>query len=126
MKLNVMFTGAAFFLTLIGILSLLAPAFPALAETDANGNFGIMGGGASTLSLGIIAWLVRNVEASKMRDSVVLGYTILFALLAVVSIYGSFLDMPTANISWAPALIWALLAVGFFMAGKASMSKSAS
>jgi hypothetical protein len=73
-----------------------------------------------------MAWLVRNAEASKTRDSVVLGYTILFALLAVVSVYGSFLDMPTASISWVPALIWALLAVGFFMAGKASMSKSAS
>jgi hypothetical protein len=125
MKLNVMFTVAAFFLTLIGILSLLAPAFPALAETDANGNFGIMGGGASTLSLGVIAWLVRNAEASKMRDSVVLGYTILFALFALVSFYGQFF-VPGGDGSWVNGLIWILFTVGFFMAGKSSMSKSAS
>lgn len=125
MKLNVMFTGAAFFLTLIGILSLLAPAFPALAETDANGNFGIMGGGASTLSLGIIAWLVRNVEASKMRDSVVLGYTILFALFALVSFYGQFF-VEGGDGSWVNGLVWILFTVAFFMAGKSSMSKSAS
>ena len=125
MKLNVMFTIAAVLLILIGILSLFAP--PAMfGTTDVAAAFSGKLGGVSWLSLGVIAWLVRNAEASKTRDSVVLGYTILFALLAVVSVYGSFLDMPTASISWVPALIWALLAVGFFMAGKASMSKGAS
>jgi hypothetical protein len=34
--------------------------------------------------------------------------------------------MPTHNISWGPALIQALIAIGFFMAGKASMLASAS
>ena len=125
MKLNVMFTIAAILLILLGILALFAP--PALVgTTDVAAAFSGKLGGVSWLSLGVIAWLVRNAEASKTRDSVVLGYTLLFALWAVVSVYGSFLDMPTASISWGPALIWALLAVGFFMAGKASMSKSAS
>jgi hypothetical protein len=78
------------------------------------------------LALGVIAWLVRNADASKTRDSLVLGYTILFALWAIVSIYGSFLDMPTHSISWLPALIQALVAVGFFVAGRSSMSKSTS
>jgi len=83
-------------------------------------------GGVGFLALGVIAWLVRNAEASKTRDSVVLGYTFLFALWAVVGVYGSFLDMPTHSISWLPALIQALLAVGFVVAGRSSMSKSAS
>ena len=125
MKLNVMFTIAAVLLILIGILSLFAP--PAMfGTTDVAAAFSGKLGGVSWLSLGVMAWLVRNAEASKTRDSVVLGYTLLFALWAVVSVYGSFLDMPNANISWIPALIQALLAVGFFMAGKASMSKGAS
>jgi len=125
MKLNVMFTIAAILLILVGILSLFAP--PAmLGITDVSAAFSSKLGGVSWLSLGVMAWLVRNAEASKTRDSVVLSYTILFALWAVVSVYGSFLDMPNANISWIPALIQALLAVGFFMAGKASMSKGAS
>ena len=125
MKLNVMFTVAAILLILLGILALFAP--PALVgTTDVAAAFSGKLGGVSWLSLGVMAWLVRNAEASKTRDSVVLGYTLLFALLAAVSVYGTFLDMPTASISWGPALIWALLAVGFFMAGKASMSKSAS
>lgn len=125
MKLNVMFAIAAIVLILVGILAVFAP--PTLSgTTDVAAAFSGKLGGVSWLSLGVMAWLVRNAEASKTRDSVVLSYTLLFALLAVVSVYGTFLDMPTAKISWGPALIWALLAVGFFMTGKASMSKSAS
>ena len=125
MKLNVMFTIAAVLLILLGILSLITPP-GMLGTTDATAAFESKLGGVSWLSLGVIAWLVRNAEASKTRDSVVLGYTLLFALWTVVSIYGSFLvDLPSHNISWVPALIQALLAVGFFMAGRASMSTSA-
>jgi len=128
MKLNVMFTIAAIFLILLGIVSLLGPvvapaALVGVGVVDATARFDSKLGGVTWLSLGVMAWLVRNAEASKTRDSVVLGYTLLFALLAVVSVYGSFLvDMPSRSISWVLALIRALLAVGFFMVGRASMS----
>ena len=126
MKLNVMFTIAAIVLILVGILAFFAP--PALVgTTDVAASFSGKLGGVTWLALGVMAWLVRNAEVSKTRDSVVLGYTILFALWMCVSIYGIFLvDMPSHNISWGPALIQALLAIGFFMAGRANMSKSAS
>ncbi len=124
MKLNVMFTIAAIVLILLGLLSFFAP--PALAGTDPTAGFSAKINGAISLALGVMAWLVRNDGPSKTRDSVVLGYTVLFALWAAVSTYGIFLtDMPSHNISWGPALIQALLAVGFFMAGKASMSARA-
>jgi hypothetical protein len=125
MKLNVMFTIAAIVLVLFGLLSFFAP--PALAGTDATAAFSAKIIGVVLLSLGVMAWLVRNAEPSKTRDSVVLGYTLMFVLWAAVSTYGIFLvDMPTHNISWGPALIQALLAIGFFMAGRTGMSKSAS
>ena len=121
MKLNVMFTIAAIVLILMGLLSFFAP--PALRGTDLSAAFSTKIVGVISLSLGVMAWLLRNAEASKTRDSVVLGYTLLFALWAAVSLYGVFLvDMPAHNISWGPALIQALLAIGFFMAGRASMS----
>ena len=127
MKLNVMFIIAAILLILAGIVSILgavvAPA--ALGALGDYAAFNTMLAGVGWLSLGVIAWLVRNAEASKTRDSVVVGYTFLFALWAVVSIYGTFLDMPASNISWVPALIQALIAIGFFVAGRSSMSKSA-
>ena len=125
MKLNVMFTIAAVVLILLGILSFFAP--PALRGTDPSAAFSAKINGVVSLSLGVMAWLVRNDGPSKTRDSVVLGYTLLFALWAAVSLYGVFLvDMPSHNISWGPALIQALIAIGFFIAGRASMSKSAS
>ncbi|WKZ35174.1 MAG: hypothetical protein QY332_16295 [Anaerolineales bacterium] len=124
MKLNVMFTIAAIVLILFGLLSFFAP--PALAGTDPTAAFSAKINGVILLALGVLAWLVRNDGTSKTRDSVVLGYTLLFVLWALVSLYGVTLtDMPSHNISWIPALIQALIAVGFFMAGKASMSASA-
>ena len=128
MKLNVMFTIAAVFLFLIGVLSFLAPVVaPAmLGGAGDQAAFSAMLLGALALPLGVTAWLVRNADASKTRDSVVLGYTLLFALWAVVSLYGTSLDMPSHSISWVIGLIQGLIAVGFFMAGKASMSSSAS
>lgn len=86
MKLNVMFAIAAIVLILVGILAFFAP--PTLSgTTDVAAAFSGKLGGVSWLSLGVMAWLVRNAEASKTRDSVVLSYTLLFALLAVVSVY---------------------------------------
>jgi len=129
MKLNVMFTIAAILLILIAIVSFLAPVLPALGATNAYGTFGMMIGAACMLSLGVIAWLVRNAEASKTRDALVLGYTLLFGLWAVESLvgqFGQFGALPAHNASWVIALIQAFIAVGFFMAGKSSMSKSAS
>jgi len=132
MKLNVMFTITAVFLILVGILSLLGPVLApgALASAgilDATARFNSMLAGGGWLALGVIAWLVRNAEPSKTRDSLVFGYTLLFGLLAVVSLYGITLsDMPSHASSWVGALIWALLAVGLFIAGRASMSTSTS
>ena len=126
MKLNVMFTIAAVFLILIGILSFVSQAVPALGVTDTSAAFSSMVIGVMAVSFAVIAWLVRNADASKTRDSLVLGFTLLFALWALVSIYGTFIDMPSNNISWVIGLIQGLIAVGFFMAGKASMSKNAS
>jgi hypothetical protein len=121
-----MFTIAAIVLILMGIASMFAgPAM--LGTTDATAAFEGKVAGVTWLSLGVMAWLVRNAEPSKTRDSIVLGYTFWFALWAVVSVYGFFLtDMPSHNISWAPALIPALLAIGFFVAGRSSMCEARS
>jgi hypothetical protein len=130
MKLNVMFTIAAIIMTIIGLAQLLAPVAMVAAagiETSLSSAYlmTIRFAGVELLGLGLIAWFVRNADASRARDGVTLGFTIYFALHALTSLYGQFTDT-TTSAHWVVATIQALIAVGFFMAGRANMSKSAS
>lgn len=129
MKLNVMFTIAAVYGIVLGLFELLAPAAASagmLTEGMPDMLFMIVRfWGVSYLGLGLIAWLVRNADASKARDGVTLGFTIFFAIHALTSLYGQFTDASTST-HWIMAIVQGLIAVGFFMAGKASMSTSAS
>jgi hypothetical protein len=130
MKLNVMFTIAAIVMTIIGLAQLLAPITMVGAagiETSLSSAYlmTIRFAGVELLGLGLIAWFVRNADASRVRDGVTLGFTIYFALHALTSLYGQFTDT-TTSAHWVVATIQALIAVGFFMAGRASMSTSAS
>ncbi|MBM3126004.1 MAG: hypothetical protein FJZ87_13180 [Chloroflexi bacterium] len=125
MKLNVMFTIAALYGIVIGLFSLIAPA-AASAGTLTEGMPGMLFMtarffGVSYIGLGLIAWLVRNAEPSKTRDSVTLGLTVFFALHALTSLYGQFTDTSVST-HWVMATVQALIAVGFFVAGRASMS----
>ena len=130
MKLNVVFTIAGVLMIVLGLAALLFPA----AMMASVSNVGVVStgylmslrfGGVEMLGLGLIAWLVRNADASKARDGVTLGFTIYFALHALTSLYGQFTDT-TTSAHWVAATIQALLAIGFFMAGRVSMSTSAS
>ena len=128
MKLNVVFTAAAILMVVLGLAQLLAPgAMLAAAYSGVAPSTGylmtIRFTGVEMLGLGLIAWFVRNTEASKARDGVTLGFAIYFALHALTSLYGQFTDTST-SLHWLMATIQALFAVGFFLAGKASMSTS--
>lgn len=128
MKLNVMFIIAAVYGFITGLPLILAP------ETMASlGGLQLPSGmsmslrflGVAELGLGIIAWLVRNAEASKTRDGVALGFTIYFALHSLASWYGQFTDT-TTTMHWTMASIQGLIAIGFFLSGRANWSKSGS
>jgi len=126
MKLNVMFTIAAIYGIALGLFELLAPAASAGMLTDGMPGMLFMivrFWGVAYIGLGLIAWFVRNAEPSKARDGVTLGLTIFFALHALTSLYGQFTDASTST-HWIMATVQALIAIGFFMAGKASMSAS--
>ena len=128
MKLNLVFTITAILMVLLGLAQLFAPATMAAAsQTDTTPTSGflmtIRFTGVEMLGLGLIAWFVRNTEASKARDGVTLGFTLYFALHALTSLYGQFTDTST-SVHWVAATIQGLLAIGFFMAGKAAMSDS--
>jgi hypothetical protein len=129
MKLNVMFTIVAIYGFLIGLPALFVPGAMAAAAGTADASSSALMTtrfvGVEIIGLGLIAWLVRNADASKARDGVTLGLTIYFALHALTSLYGQFTDTST-SLHWVMATIQGLIAVGLFMAGKASMSTNAS
>jgi hypothetical protein len=128
MKINTVFTIAAVIMIVLGLAQLLAPV--AMATGAGMGDslspafiMTIRFAGAEFFGLGLIAWLVRNAEASKTRDAVTLGFTIYFALHALTSLYGQLTSI-SSPAGWVAVVIQGLLAVGFFMAGRASMSTS--
>jgi len=130
-KLNVMFTIAAVYGILLGLFLWLAPSagFAAgglAAVTLPASLFMIVRFvGVEELGLGIIAWLVRNTDASKARDAVALGFMLYFALHGLTSLYGAFTDTSTSG-HWFMAILQGLIAVGFFIARRASMSAQTS
>jgi hypothetical protein len=128
MKLNVMFTIAAVYGFLIGLGAFLFPGTMA-SMGGVEASSGVLMStrflGVANLGLALIAWLVRNADASKARDGVTLGFTIFFALHALTSLYGQFTDT-SSSVHWVMATLQGLIAVGFFMAGKANMSASTS
>jgi len=128
MKLNVVFTVAGLFMIIVGLVQLLSPAAmvagAGIGETPSPAYLmTVRFTGVELLGLGLIAWLVRNAEASKARDGVTLGLTIYFALHALTSLYVQLTAVYTP-FGWAVIVIQSLFAIGFFMAGRASMSTS--
>ncbi len=71
-----------------------------------------------------MAWLSREADASKSRDSMVLGLTIINAISAIVAIMGALYGVYNV-LGWMQAILYGLFTIGFIMVGKASMSRSA-
>jgi hypothetical protein len=130
MKLNTIFTMAAILMFIAGLAQILMPAAMLSTVTgdvipSTSYLMTIRFAGVEMLGLGLIAWFVRNTDASKARDGVALGFTIYFALHALTSLYGQFSDTAVTG-HWVAALIQAFFAAGFFFAGRAAMSNGKS
>jgi len=125
MKLSTVFTIAAVLMIILGLAQLLAAAamLSSFVSDSAPSTAFLMTirfSGVEMIGLGLIAWFVRNTDASKARDAVTLGFTIYFALHALTSLYGQFSDTST-SLHWLMATIQAAFAIGFFVTGKAAM-----
>ena len=129
MKLKLMLVITAVYGIALGLFELIAPAAAsasALTATSPGMLFMIVRfWGVSYIGLGLIAWLVRNADASKVRDGVAMGFFIFFTLHALTSLYGQFTDASTST-HWIMAIVQGLIAVGFFITGKAGMSTNES
>ncbi|MBK5285026.1 MAG: hypothetical protein JJE25_06455 [Bacteroidia bacterium] len=121
MKLKVMFIITTVYAMLVGLPAIFAPeqlAAMVNLQVPPSLLMDIRFLGVAELGLGIIAWLIRNAEASKTLSNAALGFAIYFSLHALTSLYGQLTDT-TVSMHWVMATLQGLIAIGFFSAGKA-------
>ena len=76
------------------------------------------------VGLAVMAWFARGAEPSPARDALVLGLTVLNGVSAVVVALGVLAGAANARLGWATAILYAVFAVVFFVAGRASMART--
>jgi hypothetical protein len=74
--------------------------------------------------LAVMAWTGRASEPGKARNAIVLGFTVLNALSAVVAVVAALSGVFNA-LAWVQAALYAVFTVLFIMAARASMSPRA-
>lgn len=123
MKLNLVLTISAVYMALVGLGFLVSPATMSFGGVDATvvPILMLLRFLASTLvGIAVLNWMVRNAEASKTRDAIVLGNTVGFGWAGILMIWGVLNGSPT--VTWVFAIINLLFAGAFFWAGRAGMS----
>ncbi len=110
-----MATGVALLVVPSTVMSLYGVSSPDVLETDLARIIG-----ALVFGLGVVCWNARTAEASKARDALILGLTVINGLLAVLSVLNA-----TAGghwLHWAGAAFYVLFTVLFIVAGRQAMS----
>ena len=80
--------------------------------------------GALAIGVGVMCWTARTAEASKARDALILGLTVISGIFAVVAVLvaidGRMVGGPWAM--WTQAVFWVLFTVLFIVVGRRAMS----
>ena len=123
MKPKVMFTIAAIYMGLLGILLVASPSMAFGLAPDAPPSLiaKLRLPGSLFLAFAVMNWFARNSDASSARDAIFIGNTVAFAFVAI----GDFLVtiIPGADPSgWVFIVIDLLFVVAFFVVGRANMS----
>ena len=77
--------------------------------------------GALLIGLGVMCWTARTAEASKARDALILGLTVVSGLFTVLSVLIGISNAANWRI-WAAAAFHALVTVLFIVTGRQAMS----
>ena len=127
MKLSTLFSIFGIVSLILGIVLLLFPnQMMSLLGISSLDNLSVMlirFIGGFTLSLGMMSWFVRDAEASKARDAIILGLTLGNAIAAIIIIWSALSGIFTFLI-WVEAALFVLFAAAFFFVGRANMSSA--
>jgi uncharacterized membrane protein HdeD (DUF308 family) len=76
------------------------------------------------LGIAVLNWFARNAEASKARDAIFLGNTVVFGLMTIL--FGLLMFTGEPVVGWVFVVIALLFTFAFFVVGRANMSTSVS
>ena len=126
MKPKLLFTLATTYMGLIGLTILLSPTVGMGLDAGASAHLIAQVRVQASLYIGIavVNWFARNAEASKARDAIFLGNTVVFGFLTIL--FGLLMFTGEPVVGWVFVVIHLLFTFAFFMVDRANMSKSAS
>ncbi len=108
--------GAAFLVVPSAVMSLYGVPPLDVLEISLTRNIG-----AVAIGLGVMCWATRTAEASKARDALILGLTVVNGLWAVVAVLTGMAGAGNWLV-WVDAALFALLTVLFIVTGRQAMS----
>ncbi len=123
MKPKVMFTIAAIYMGLLGILLVASPSMAFGLAPDAPPSLiaKLRLPGSLFLAFAVMNWFARNSDDSSARDAIFIGNTVAFVFVTIVDFLITII--PGANPSgWVFIVIDLLFVVAFFVVGRANMS----
>lgn len=115
MRLNVLFVITAVITLVFGLAFVLVPTqLATLFGVDLNEGGVFIGRlfGAALLGFCVLAWFVRDAEASDTRGAIVLSYFIGDAIGFIVALIAQLANVMNA-LGWIIVVIYLLLALGF-------------
>jgi len=123
MKPKLLLTLAAIYMGLVGLFNLISPV--AAWGLDAGASAVLIASvrvpASLYLGIAVVNWFAQNAEASKARDAIFLGNTIGFVLAAILFALVALAPGGPA-VNWVIVVINLLLAIAFFVVGRANMS----
>ena len=123
MKPKLLFTLAAIYMGLVGILLQAAPnmAFGLSPDAPASLIANLRVPASLLLAFAVMNWFARNSDASSARDAIFIGNTAAFVFITIVDFLITII--PGADPSgWVFIVIDLLFVVAFFVVGRANMS----
>ena len=123
MKPKVMFTIAAIYMGLLGILLVASPSMAFGLAPDAPPSLiaKLRLPGSLFLAFAVMNWFARNSDDSSARDAIFIGNTVAFVFVTIVDFLITII--PGADPSgWVFIVIDLLFVVAFFVVGRANMS----
>ena len=124
MKLNAVLTISAIYMAILGLGFVFAPQAIGIGAVPADASAALLAYlrvfGSTFLAIGVLNWVARGGEPSKLLGAIVLANIVGFGLAGVLDVWGLFSG--ARQLALVFAIIHLLFSLAFIWAGRASLS----